>query len=241
MSILSRVLGGSVDEMSEKVAKAPPVSEDVPVPCAAVTRSTFRDRLRKRRSATARVMGEAQAPEDSLIPDDAEEIESAGQPFQKQQKPVRDVVMEPNDPYADKEKLMTPAAALVAPDVTPQANQPLDPSLVPGAGQGSSFRTADVESEPQATGSSGPLPKRAMDVLLGRPLGPSQQAEPDAVVTAESAYRMLGVQSPAQLAALEASGGAPTGKAVLKEGEQMPDHKYSDGTQVLSAFRRFVG
>lgn len=233
--LLSRVLGGSTDAPE-------PVHEDVPVPCAAVPRSRFRDRLRRRKEDVRRVVGEAQTPDEGLIPDDAEEFEGGGQPFERSSKPVKDVVMEPRDPYADKEKLMTPSAALVAPDVTPQATQPLDPSAVPGGGQGERFRTSDAEREPSGgTAPNQPLPKRAMDVLLGRPVGPSQEASPDAVVTAESAYRMMGVQSPNEQFQAEESGGGLTGQAVLKEGQAMPDHQHSDGRTVLNVFRRFVG
>lgn len=233
--LLSRVLGNT--------AGPEPVREDVPVPCAVVPRSRFRDRLRRRKEDVRRVVGEAQGPDDGLIPDDAEEFEGGGQSFERSSKPVKDVVMEPRDPYADKEKLMAPSAALVAPDVTPQATQPLDPSAVPGGGPGERFRTSDAERDAGTSAAPNqPLPKRAMDVLLGRPAGPSQEASPDAVVTAESAYRMLGVQSPNEQFQSEDGGSAGlTGQAVLKEGQAMPDHRYSDGKTVLNVFRRFVG
>jgi hypothetical protein len=184
------------------------------------------------------VVGESKAPEDALIPDNAEDYEGGGQPYEKQQKPVKDVVMEPRDPYADKEKLMTPSAALVAPDVTPEAEQPIDPAKVPNTGGGVRFRASDAEREPAAPNQ--PLAKRAMDTLLGRPSGPSQQAEPDAVVTAESAYGLLGIKSPDQLH-LEERSGAVSGEAALRQGTPMPEHKNGDGQAVLSAFRRFVG
>lgn len=184
-----------------------------------------------------RVMGEARQ-EEPLIPADAEDYEPAGQPFQKGMKPVKDVVMEPNDPYAGKEKLATPSAALVAPDVTPDAEVPLDPSKVPGMA-GNRFRMSDVEregAEPAAPEYT-QVPNRAMDALLGRPKPPTETAQPDAVVTAESAYAMLGVQSPNAQHLAET---APAGQVLLKEGQAMPDHVASDGRQVLSAFRRFV-
>lgn len=240
--LLLRVLGSSDSAQSESTPpatpKADPVREDVPVPCAALPRTTFRDRLKKRRGEVARVVGEAQAPDSALIPDDAEEFEGGGQPYEKKQKPVKDVVMEPRDPYAEKEKLMTPSAALVAPDVTPEADQPIDPAAVPNSGNGARFRASDADRE--ASVPNQPLHKRAMDTLLGRPAGPSQQAEPDAVVTAESAYAMMGIKSPDQLH-LEESSGLVSGEAALRQGTPMPEHKSGDGRAVLSAFRRFVG
>lgn len=241
--LLARVVGNQAVEESKTIPVRPQpsekVQEDVPVPCAAVSRQTFRDRLKKRRreSSMSRVMGEAVNADEPIIPKDAEEFEGGGQPYEQGLKPVKDVVMEPNDPYAGKEKMMTPSAALVAPDVTPDADKPIDPSAVPGVGSGARFRAGDADREPQAPSSGQALPHRAMDVLLARPTPPSQEAQPDAVVTAESAYRMMGVQSPDE----QFRDASASGQALLNENAPMPTHVHSDGRQVLSVFRRFAG
>lgn len=240
-SLLSQVLGRTEIDFETVAEAAPsraPVREDVPVPCAALPRTTFRDRLRRNRvrgdgagsRAVGKVMGESE--KDSLVPRDAEELEMAGHPFKKDMKPVRDVVLEPRDPYADKEKMLTPSAALVAPDVTPDAMTPLDPIAPSGA----RFRASDIAEEPNHHAQP-EVPAEAMDAVLGRRT-PSRENPPvDRVVSADEAYRMLNVPSPTAQALMESS---PGGDALLNQGNPMPDHRHSDGKQILEAFRKFV-
>lgn len=242
--LLSKVMGlppGADERVVYDVQE--PVTEDVPVPCAAMPRKSFRDRLeqsrRKDRGVMQRVMGEsAQGTNDPIIPKDADEIEVTGQPIKKGIKPVKDTVLEPRDPYGEKEKMMTPQAALVAPDVTPDADQPLDPATVPGT-RSTSFRTTDAENEPdREQPDSGTVSKKAMDALLGRSKPPTPM-EPDAVETTEAAaYGMLGVKSPA---AQHLDESAPSGEAVLKEGAPMPEHVHTNGQSVYRTFRKFTG
>lgn len=242
--LIMRVLGtqGAELEVSRPRPTPPAVREDVPVPVgAAPSKPTFRDRLRQRRLRNAktatlrRALGEAESAEDSdsLIPKDAQTVDDFSMPGQRPQRPVRDVVLEPRDPYGEKEQLMTPASALVAPDCTPEALRPLPPS---GAGNPSGrFRAQDAarDAGPATSGS-------ALDVVLDRAQPPLQQT-PDVPVTMEAAYRMLGVSAPgAQSDGSALAGGSVAGSQLLAEGRPMPDHKASDGRAICDVFRRFM-
>jgi len=242
--LLARVMGTGPAPLVEATGDVAPVLANLP-------RKTYRDRLaqmRQRRDPEGlddggdvrRVVGEAvDQPKETkpIIPPDAPEIDTVGEPIKKGMRPVRDVVMEPNDPYADKEKMMTPTAALVAPDVTPEADKPIDPSAVPGASR-QTFRAKDAEAEPAAE-TQPHSSVDTMDILLGRQRGaPSRQQEPDQVVTAESAYSQLGIQSPAAMNVTESSAGM--GQVLLKEGQDMPEHVPGDGRKIMENFRRFV-
>lgn len=243
-SLLDRVLGNTTEKSLPETRRPAEksVREDVPVPCA-LPRTTFRDRLRQSRqkkedsSHLRRALGENADPKASLIPSDAEGVNSVGEPFERKLKPVKNVVLEPRDPYAEKEKLMTPAAALVAPDVTPEATTPLEP--LPTAGS-RSFRTSDAEHEEPALANP-PVNKSALGALLGRP-SPSQQLEPDAVMSEDRAYALLGVPSPQQMALQEqVQAGAGVPADPLQQGQPMPEHRASDGRAVYDTFRRLMG
>lgn len=209
------------------------------MPVAAMPRQTFRDRLQRRRKGeegktdVRRVVGEA-AEEDALIPADAEKLNGVSDPIRKGIKPVKDVVMEPRDPYGEKERLMTPSSALVAPDCTPDATKPLPPS---GAGNPAGrFRTRDAEADQEGGARGG-----AIDAVLDRVKTPLPR-DPDAVVTAESAYNLLRVPSPsAQHASETVATSGVSGQTILAEGQSMPAHVHSDGRAIFSAFRRFNG
>ena len=227
----------------------PKLVEDVPVPCAAVPRTTFRDRLvrlRQRRgemeggvsSAVRSALGEnaddtgeddANSAKKSLIPKDAEELDGGNDPINRNLRKVKGVVMEPSDPYGEREELMTPQAALVAPDATPKAFEPIDPSKVPG-GTGGKFTVQDLRNTKPpsaAQPSTMPVPKDSDEEQRRR-------------ITTEEAYNMLRVPSPAVQHVTEAVP-AGAGPALLRQGEPMPEHKHTDVGAVMSAFRRFNG
>jgi hypothetical protein len=121
-----------------------------------------------------------------VIPKDAEELEDG------RSDPSGLHVKKPSSRSATRtarrtsnEALMSPKAALVAPDVTPDSMTEIDPSEVPG-GEGETFKAPDVTIEPprqvrsQPTSASQRPPQpgqdtftTAMDTLLGKSRKPS--------------------------------------------------------------------
>jgi hypothetical protein len=231
------------------------IQEDdvVPVPAGALTRRTYRDRMIQQRqgrrgededsAALKRVVGEAK---EGIIPDNAEEINDMGlSVLPKTMKPIKDVVQEPSHPSGDREKLMTPYAALTAPDATPGAMTPLDPSKVPGSTT-QTFTAAELEkAEPEQEvtpeeieGPGVDKATRAMDVILGRtragkPATDLAGAERAGAITSEAAaYAALRVAPP---------GMAETVGAAMVPGTPMPEPTAGDGKMICEAFRRFMG
>lgn len=219
-SIVSQMLGSSV-------------REDVPVPVAARRQPTPRrdpKAVDRQRRTAAALMGMAEGEEDSIIPDDATEIGTVlGVNSLKMGKPAgNDDQAEPAEPPVEQkdgeengEEMITPATALVAPDLTPKTLEPIDPSEVPAR-----------KSQPAPPAAAGRSNMDPMSVLLGRPSErpaaspPPQETTP---MTAESAQatmnNVLGVKS---------------ANAGLKAGGGMPDHIAGTGTSILEAFSRFA-
>src|ERR1051326_6290735 len=141
------------------------------------------DKQRKiRNRVVSAIIGTMQEDErdGSVIPDDAEEIESIsietiGVPRDEPDEPDAHA---PADPFVEDENgLIEPSMALVAPDTTPHALQFLDPSMVPDAPKGAPPSTA---RPPTPTAPSAPPATSAMDVLMGRskPIMPSSMVPP---------------------------------------------------------------
>lgn len=182
------------------------LGENTPVPAASKRSQSARERSRKQVSrAVSGVLG---VMEGDVIPDDAVDIDSTAGTSHSIAglSPVKDFKLEPVDPYTNGEKVYSPATALVAPDVTPNATKPLDPSQMPGVSFGS-FTGAQAEPPPAAQAQPAAAPSdaqrvNAMDILLGRGRGSAATASPATVertdnvpVTEEAAAAMLGLQS----------------------------------------------
>jgi hypothetical protein len=110
---------------------------------------------------------------------------------------------------------MAPSVALVAPDVTPDALEPIDPSEVPLPPEAA--RDAQVPSHPAPAPTDGVNP---MDVLLGRtspksgpPVNPAA-----GVAAAESMFQMA--------------------SSALTPGEGMPSHQAGDAKKIIESYRR---
>ena len=197
--------------------------DSVPLPAGAHLSRSARRRPRLRavnRRAIAAIMGLSEE-EESIFPEEVEEIDAAGMaPGINVPDEVMDKDRAPKDPaepvYGNEngEELMSPAVALVAPDVTPQALEPLDPSQVPPAPR-------QAQGQDQASGDD------ALRTILGkdRPQ-PDMEANP---VTAESVQ-----------ASVNASLGIVGGGGGLNEGVPLPDHVPGNGRRILEAFSRFV-
>jgi len=145
-----------------------------------------------------RVLGEERGTK-GVIPDDAEEHDMTQEVVGKPLAPLTRVVQEPSKPTGEKEKYLTPYSALTAPDCTPDSQQPIDPSKVPGSGSPQKFTVADLENAPElpqnGMGQSDPA-MRAMDVLLGHrrtgaPARNGQEMAAAGAVSTEEAEAMV--------------------------------------------------
>ncbi len=226
-----------------------------------------KDDEKRRRRAIAGVLGatmeaaeedeyeEATEQRDGVIPANAEELEDGrSDPSGLRLKEPKFKKANPDSPKDDQEALMSPKAALVAPDVTPNSMTEIDPSEVPG-GEGETFKAPDVSIEPPAAGPvpadiGAPVPApgqdkftTAMDTLLGKSRKPapsdgSQQAAPPPPAPAMESQPI----SPEAAAAMfTAPVEGVSGDALLRQNQPMPDPKVGDGKKVFESFRRFVG
>lgn len=169
---------------------------------------------------------------------------------------------EVSDPYkGDVEPLIDPTVALVAPDVTPNALKPVDPSSVPGASQGAppEEKVSEPEAAPEpmpteppaapasaapeaapATTEPAPAPTSpprnaamsAMDTILGRRRAAESAPQPaQAPITESAALSHLPGIAPAP--------GPAASINPMATGTGMPDPHQGDGKKILEAARRF--
>lgn len=188
------------------------------------------------------IMGRLKEDRDgAVIPSDAEEVKSFdmndhGLDLKNPEIPGQKI----KNPYSGEEPLILPTASLVAPDVTPEAIHPLDPSQIPGADKGSKPASTPAPA-PASAGSAPGAPATAspaLDILMGRSPGSQEPSAPTTPpISAESALSHLpGIPAPSAVA----TSGA-TGTALLSTGQPMPDHVANDGGRtILEAFSKFV-
>lgn len=205
------------------------------------------DKQKKLRSRVAAGMI-GQIKEDSrdgyVIPDDAKEVttmdvSSDALPHLKSPEVPGEKI---KNPYSGEEPLILPIASLVAPDVTPEAIYPLDPSQLPGGDKGHSPQAGQIPGSPSPAHNS-----PAIDTVLGKPPVSTQSAaapggpaaQPTPAMSTESALsRLPGIPSPSALA--EAAVAVPSGAEALNQNQPMPEHVAGDGRGVMNAFSRFV-
>lgn len=217
------------------------VKEDVVPVIANLPRKTFRDRSRVRaededddREDLKRAIGEGRG---DVIPDDAENLDDKDTAtITAKMRPVKDVVQEPSH-SGEKETYMAPYTALTAPDITPKALTPIDPSSIPGQ-QTTRFTTDELQKQAEPTTeisapeSGTDKATRAMDVLLGRQRtgSPAQNTqeftEAGRVTTEAQAQAILGL--------------GPSGEALLAKGVEMAPPVQTDGKAVYEAARRYM-
>jgi hypothetical protein len=248
MSDLDRVLGRRVPIQEVTTASAIPVVATVPSSRHAKRAAMADDVERKKKHARliSGVIGmresddvESTSNEDSLIPKDAEESDGTERSAQginvKTPKFKKD---DPDSPKDEQEQLLSPKAALVAPDVTPHSMTEIDPSDVPGP-SATTFRAADAAEPPPAASTPVSIGQEdrfvnTMDTILGRdrsnPAPPAASRPP--TPTMESSATAI---SPEAAAAMFSSGAIDP----LKQGQPMPDPVVTDAKQVCEAFRRF--
>jgi hypothetical protein len=248
MSDLDRVLGRRKPIKETTTASAIPVVATVPS-SRHVKRPFKSDDRKKHARLISGVIGmresdgdvESTSSEDALIPKDAEE--SDGTERSAQGINVKTPTFKKDDPDSPKdeqEQLLSPKAALVAPDVTPNSMTEIDPSEVPGPAS-TSFRAADAAEAPTPTATPASIGQQdkftnTMDTLLGRdrtqPAAPPQ-GQPNPAPAMES-FQPPPI-SPEAAAAMFSSGAIDP----LKQGQPMPDPVVTDAKQVCEAFRKF--
>lgn len=138
-------------------------------------------------STASAITGVREAQDQNIIPDDAETIDVSSLPpgsttDPMTQDPSKEAPVPANPVYADSlpEPLMTPAVALVAPDVTPQALTPLDPSQVPQAQQA-------LQQPPMQPQADKPIdPSEVMKILTGGGAPADQATAPGAPAATSS-------------------------------------------------------
>lgn len=165
-----------------------------------------------------------------VLPTDAEDLdgsELAGSVTAKLKRVV-DEEPEVSEPQTvNREALIPPVTALTAPDSTPDAFTPLDPSKVPGAFSSNRFTSQDANKVPAAPSAAGAdRTMQTMDTILGRDR--SERFEQSGrIMTPESAAAMFNAS-------------AKSGKEILNEGVPMPEPTKTDSKKVMSAFRKFT-
>lgn len=171
---------------------------------------------------------ESNDKEESIFPDEAKEFDVADttEDSLNSAPDVGDDDESPSVPQNDgKEGLITPQAALVAPDVTPDAFTPLDPAQVP---------PSPNQNQPISP-MAGPVPANAdgaMDTILGRQNPgsnvPQQTAPLPPPVNVESFLTSIG------------AGSAPLLEAATTPGTPMPEHQSNDIRTLCDITRKFI-
>jgi hypothetical protein len=174
----------------------------------------------------SRIIGE-DSRDDYVIPDNAKEVDTlevAGDGLTNIKKPELPGE-KPKNPYSGEEPLILPAASLVAPDVTPEALYPLDPSQIPGADAGKAPSSAPQPAPmapAQPFGATAPSPGTPSSPALDLVLGKEPQMSTEALMA-----KLPGIPAPGSVAAMEAETSA--GGITLGQGEVMPEHKANPG------------
>jgi hypothetical protein len=247
MSDLDRVLGRRAPIQEVTTASAIPVVATVPSSRHAKRPALAGDEERKKKHARliSGVIGmresddvESTSSADSLIPKDAEESDGTERSAQGiNVKMPKFKKADPDSPKNEEEQLLSPKAALVAPDVTPHSMTEIDPSDVPGP-TATTFRAADAAAPAPAAAAPASIGQEdqfthAMDALLGRDrTNPAPPSTRPPTPTMESQASPI---SPEAAAAMFSSGAIDP----LKQGQPMPDPVVTDGKQVCEAFRKF--
>ena len=201
------------------------------------------DRQKKLRNRMAAGIT-GQLKEDSrdgyVIPDDAKEVtklEVAGDGMTAVKSPEVPGQKIKN-PYSGEEPLILPAASLVAPDVTPEAIYPLDPSQIPGGDRGQAPSNAPANRYPMGASRPGAA-NPVVDLMLGKT--PGAATPPAQPMSTESALsRLPGIPSPSAVALEETMGMNETLAAAQQPGIPMPEHKDGNPRALMDAFSRFV-
>ncbi len=233
--------------------KRKPVSETVTADVAPVLvnpapelMAKLRDRLNNKdakKSAIESILGEAEE-DHSLIPDDADKLLTTKE-VEDAKKTVDNTIT------LDKEDLLQPSLALVAPDTTPNATRELDPSLVPNrdpalstilgekprTGPTSGVKTESVSpKKPEARVEEKKLDESSSLPSLEMPRPPGEFLRSIGDITGE------GREEKPKVELIVGNSSSPVGSAVsegMLGASEMPTPKEANIDRTMDAFRRF--
>ena len=203
------------------------------------------DKLRKKArqsSVVACILGMTESDDEGIIPPDAKQVDtfSAGERIpgiRSDPLPQAEGPEEPAVSNVSGEELIQPQAALVAPDITPNVMQPLDPSQVPAPPR------PPQAPLPPMTGGNPELPGEAargvMNTILGRQNAGSQPQAPapsQAELESMAASTVAAMTNPIVIQEKVAEALTPAQPGT----STMPDHREGDGKSVYTAFRKFM-
>jgi len=231
MSTIDEILGRKPvqeDEPPVQASRTRPASPARRLPPTDKEDKKLRNKARQS-SVVAGIIGMAESDEEAIIPNDAKRVDpyNTGQiPGMREQPDLE--ASGPAEPTTNVhgEELIPPTAALVAPDVTPNIFQLIDPSQVPAPPQ----PTAPPPGAPTVTPAVPTDDQGALDTLLGR-TSPSPQTPAFAVESFVESINPLEVKTTVAEKLVPASEG----------GSSMPEHRQGDGKTIFSTFRRLVG
>jgi hypothetical protein len=186
-------------------------------------------------STVKSVIGENQE-DDKIIPDDAEEIDVVKLTTQAYLKNKEKKSTKHCRPINNK--CLTPHAALTAPDITPEATKPIDPSEIPGVKPFDKFKATDLaEPASKEKENSSASAKAAIDTLLGRRADKEEisgEEKPESIKHEAISLSGKSALIETQLAAMMTGIGSP-------DECKMPYPIVSDGKAILEAFHQIKG
>lgn len=241
MSVIDKILGRQPVIETTTTGDVPPVMAARPHSPDKARKETPRDKTKdrlRRAGIVASILGITESDNESIFPEGAKSIDADQATDTLGLPPVKmptDSPEEPAEINVDGEELITPSSALVAPDVTPNALVPIDPSAVP-SGPGAVPRAPPAPMvRPVPAPPMGSSEEGTLDTILGRqnPAPQSFEAAPELQPVATEAFMdSVGM------------GARARGKQFVTEavtpGVAMPDHVEGNPERIVSAFRKFI-
>ncbi len=225
-NITNRMLGLSENDGYPTAARAPSAAARQKAEKPSPSNCKPKAKLKKNTSTLSALLGEKQEPDDNnkgsdLIPSDAEEVSSEGSSTD-----ARPAAVKP-DEIAEPDGRIPTSAALVAPDATPSASEPLSPHQVP---QPARPQPQQAQAQPQqAQAQAQPQQSDAMSTLLG-----------------EGQYGDLPQAPMPNQAPPPAMNGMPPemrAESAMQTGSGMPEHVTNPGSinRTMDVFRKING
>lgn len=196
-------------------------------------KKSFRMRPKRRvKRAVESILGEEENR--SLIPKDAEKVLSDDESDKTDDPDNKSPIDKPGH-----EALLTPALAIVAPDLTPDADKELDPSLVPNYDPAIAAVLGDPPPKPVTIAAEQPKPKTNESNEMGLPVG-EMPRPPGTFLRSMASY--LGESGDVDKPKIEL-----TSKVAISPGldgnfghqGEMPRPQPANTEETMRAFRRF--
>ena len=172
---------------------------------------------------------EKDEPQKPIIPSSAKKVElpSKEEDTNVKSSATKDSPTEPIIPVS---------VALVAPDTTPDAIKPLDPSLVPA------LKIQPQAKAPEVPAAPAEEPKNdVMSMLLGKRNPAAATSAPSQVLPGIPTAESLGSYEAPTNPILAASAAKAKAAQVMETGNGMAEHVEGDIKRTMNVFRRFMG